>query len=964
MDVFKLRKSLVDDYSSYVESFIEIRDERIGETVRKEFDEGLLWPEPLVQLNPAFESGGTVDELVRDGVLHPLCGKIFRAGKSETDAKGRAMRLYRHQTDAVRAAQTGSSYVLTTGTGSGKSLSYIIPIVDDILRNRETEGKGIKAVVVYPMNALANSQELELEKFLRYGPWTNPPVTWRRYTGQEDKAARDEIVADPPDIILTNYVMLELILIRPFENALVEAMGKALKFVVFDELHTYRGRQGADVAMLIRRLRAAVSPEGSERPLQCIGTSATLAGPGSAAEQKAEVARVASRLFGTEVRPDCVIMETLKSDTTCPVPADAGNPEFVRMLKEDVLNPPAASEYEDFLRRPLAAWIEGVLGLERNDEGRLVRRMPRPVEGKNGLAGELAVLTGIAEDACLKALKETLLQGCRARSRETGRPAFAFKLHQFISKGDTVYATAEAPETRVITLHGQQFAPDRDGERAVLFPLLFCRECGREYYSVWEAAGEDGGTVYRPRSAGRTEEAEEGTKGYLVVQEEDAEDAWPEDLEEQIQRLPEDWVEKRADDRLKLKKGFAARMPRRVFVRKDGTAVLEAGPDAVPAWFVPAPFSCCFRCFTSYEPRTGEFSKLASLGSEGRSTAATILSMSMVSHLRLEEDLEEKARKFLCFSDNRQDASLQAGHFNDFVEVGLIRSALFNAVEKAGEKGLEHDALPGAVFDALGLGFKDGTFPPDRYSVSPGARYTLAQTIKQDFLNVLSYRLYSDLRRGWRVVSPNLEQCGLLRIEYKDVDAICEDEELWAGRGPLEDCGPDVRREIVLALLDFLRRRLAIGVEVLDIDRQPRLKLQSSQHLVDPWALDEEEILLHSSIAFLRSKRPKEFQGDVFITPPGAFAKFMRRKLASAERPLRRDDMGPILEDLFGVLCSCGLLTKASRNRDSGEGFRIPAAAMIWKAGDGTDARHDQFRVHQAAGRKGRTNSFFVKLYR
>ena len=99
------------------------------------------------------------------------------------------------------------------GTGSGKSLSYIVPIVYHVLRTGS--GGGVKAIVVYPMNALANSQREELDKFLRHGPWgLRPPVTYARYTGQEEQEERARIQESPPDILLTNYVMLELILTR------------------------------------------------------------------------------------------------------------------------------------------------------------------------------------------------------------------------------------------------------------------------------------------------------------------------------------------------------------------------------------------------------------------------------------------------------------------------------------------------------------------------------------------------------------------------------------------------------------------------------------------------------------------------------------------------------------------------------------------------------------------------------
>jgi ATP-dependent helicase YprA (DUF1998 family) len=162
MNVFELRERLVEDYRSYVSSFIEIKDVRIGEYVRNSLDEGLLWPEPLIQLNPSFEAGEWIDELVNRGELHEECRTIFQV-KPEPRGEGKRMRLHRHQAEAVQTARSGHNYVLTTGTGSGKSLAYIIPIVDHVLRRGP--GRGIRAIVVYPMNALANSQCGELEKF-------------------------------------------------------------------------------------------------------------------------------------------------------------------------------------------------------------------------------------------------------------------------------------------------------------------------------------------------------------------------------------------------------------------------------------------------------------------------------------------------------------------------------------------------------------------------------------------------------------------------------------------------------------------------------------------------------------------------------------------------------------------------------------------------------------------------------
>src|ERR1041384_443503 len=154
MDPFSLRNTIIQRYDQYVKGFSVIRDDRLKDAVYRELDHGLLWPDPAVQVNPAFKVDKNIVDLVKQQTLHPTCERIFRTGKGTADDK--PLSLYVHQTDALALAQKGQHYVVTTGTGSGKSLTYILPIVDHILKRGS--GKGVQAVVVYPMNALANSQ--------------------------------------------------------------------------------------------------------------------------------------------------------------------------------------------------------------------------------------------------------------------------------------------------------------------------------------------------------------------------------------------------------------------------------------------------------------------------------------------------------------------------------------------------------------------------------------------------------------------------------------------------------------------------------------------------------------------------------------------------------------------------------------------------------------------------------------
>ncbi|WP_201776527.1 DEAD/DEAH box helicase [Allosalinactinospora lopnorensis] len=373
MDVFSVHKELIDDYSEYTSSLVKVRDQRTADYLKEEEENKVRWPDPWLSLNPGFESGGTVDELAADGLLRPECERFFRDKKHAEDPGARSLTLHRHQREALEAAKTGDSYVLTTGTGSGKSLAYILPVVDQVLRDPRP-GR-IKAVVVYPMNALANSQHHELTKYLTWGlSRGGQKVRFASYTGQEDQEQRDQVFKRPPDILLTNYVMLEYLLTRPHEREQLLKAAQGLDFLVLDELHTYRGRQGADVALLVRRLRDACdAPD-----LQCIGTSATMASSRTFAETRRTVADVASRLFGTDVKPERVIGETLRRNTTAHAPSAAD----LRAAVETALTPGTERDYAELAADPLAGWIESAFGLAEEDAeepglpARLVRSRP------------------------------------------------------------------------------------------------------------------------------------------------------------------------------------------------------------------------------------------------------------------------------------------------------------------------------------------------------------------------------------------------------------------------------------------------------------------------------------------------------------------------------------------------------------------------------------------------------------
>ncbi|SBT94863.1 ATP-dependent helicase YprA, contains C-terminal metal-binding DUF1998 domain [Streptomyces sp. DI166] len=965
MDVFGIHADLIREYENFTKSSTVIRDARIDGFVSDDLRNKSQWPDPWLSLNPFFADGGQVTDLVRDGLLHPKCAEIFQAGKKESSPRpdGRPLTFHLHQRQAIEAAQAGASYVLTTGTGSGKSLSYIVPIVDHVLKEREAAGPKaggrVRAIVVYPMNALANSQLGELEKYLRHGFGKGrEPVTFARYTGQESREEREELRKNPPDILLTNYVMLELMLTRPDDRTGLISKAEGLQFLVFDELHTYRGRQGADVAFLIRRVREACRASAT---LQCIGTSATMSTEGSWEDQQREVARVAGRLFGTTVLPYRVIGETLVRATEEP-------PESVPAERLRVAAAPRS--YEALTKDPLARWVEARFGLEHEEgTGRLRRCAPSTVEAA---AAELHERTGVPEETVREAIRATLEAGAQAKHPVTERPLFAFRLHQFLSKGDTVYTTLQDPLTRPLTRTYQLEQPGSDGKP--LFPLAFCRECGQEYLTVWRTE-EQGAFRYEPRrdtsaSGGRAGE------GYLYVGMPGEDYEWPADPQKAVddRRLPESWLETDAQGLAVVKKSYRPRLPKRVVVDPYGN---ESGEGLVAA-FVPAPFLFCVHCQVSYEQTRGrDFAKLATLDQEGRSSATSLISASIVKSLRAvpEESLSKEARKLLTFVDNRQDASLQAGHFNDFAQVTQLRGALYRAALQAGEEGLRHDDLAEAVTEVMGLAPRD-------YAAGTDLPPSMERRATKAFRDVVGYRLYRDLERGWRITMPNLEQTGLLRIDYEDLDWVAARDERWqATHRVLREADPALREEVARTLLDFMRRALAIDVQYFRDDFDV-LQRASEERLTGPWVLGDSDRPAVGT-AYPYGSRPGMERTALFLSARGKFGKYLQRNMPELRNDKDKgkgkatlDDVQCVIEDLLKVLREADLVREvdatpessgpAFRRRASEKrtGYRVSAAALIWRAGDGERGAIDPLARTYSSGEGPRVNPFFRDLYR
>jgi hypothetical protein len=875
LDIFHLRDEVINDYRQYIESFLKIRDDKVKTFVHQELERGELWPDPLVQLNPSYRDGADLPSLVAEGLLHPACDRYFPDYVSK-------YRFRLHQEQAFRLAQRQEPYVLTTGTGSGKSMTYVVPIIDDLLRNPGVQG--VRAILVYPMNALINSQKGEFDKFLSDVGGTHIRV--ERYTGQERLEEKTAIQQNPPQIILTNYMMLELMLSRNQEEKLVASPD--LKLLVLDELHTYRGRQGADVAILIRKLRQRCGQD-----LLCIGTSATMSTEGTRANRRQTVASVASKLFGIEVKADSVIDETLERTIQRPMPTVAE----LRSAIAAGLPPEHEQTKEGFQTHPLAAWLEMTFGL-KEEEGHLVRRTPISLTAG---AAQLANVTQVPAEVCKDMLRQMLLWGSRTKG-------VAFRLHQFVSQGGSVYATAEKREDRLLTLEGQYATT---GDR-LLYPLVFCRECGQDYYLVRYDREKNRVDPLLPTALSNSMDDEDVQAGYITLHEPGL---W---ADSESDRLPDNWFKETKRQGRVPKKDYEAFIPQSLRVLPSGT-VVSSLVEGTGYWFMPKPFLTCLHCGVVHDKRKNEFTKLSRLSSEGRSTATTLLCLSTVNRLRTSGAVSPEAQKVLSFTDNRQDASLQAGHFNDFVQTSLLRAAL-NAALQAQQK-LTHQGLAQAVVEQMGLAQADYAKQVSEYG--PGKRRN-----EEAFRNLIEYRLYEDLRKGWRIVQPNLEQCGLLAIEYEGLDNICGDIDFWRKHAHplLLQASPAQRYQVVRAVLDQLRKDLVLDADLLQSQRIEQLQKEVRQAIKDPWCFDEYERLNEAHWA--STSTAKTGKGVVKLTPRSKIGRFLRSPQAWPWRSenLSEADYNLLIQTLVQALADAGYLLQ------SGQDVQLRIDAMVWTA--------------------------------
>lgn len=938
MNIINLYDKLKESYKDYIHSFVTIKDKRIEDIISEAIHNEDMWPKALIQFNPNFAQGISVDAMREQGLpINKDLTKFFGSTP-----------FYKHQQEAIQLGCQDKEFIVTSGTGSGKSRTFMASIFNYLLNNPHTYENKTIAIIVYPMNALINSQAYELERYqneyIRISGEEKCPFSFGKYTGQEGDTERTAMQNNPPNILLTNYMMLELLMTRAGrETDFRKCFLENLHFLIFDELHTYRGMQGSDVSFLIRRIKAQ-----AKENVLCFGTSATMVANDNLtySEQRAKVAEVASCIFGSNFTTNQIIDETLRIALPGEEPTKS---ELFKAVKEPV---PSNEDLEVLGKYPTAIWIERNIALFYNrEEKRFFRGKPVSMED---IAKSLNRFLDYGDVEHCKSHIIDVLNWCNRINVEQHTNLLPYKIHQFIPQTGNAYATIGKPAERDITVEDKLYCEELSigNEKVMYYPIVFSRLTGHEFYVV---ARDEDVHILLPRdynsSKLKDDEEDEGTdKGYIMIAH-DGENADSYELDLNSDEIPEDWYQVTRNGQRKLKKTYQNRLPRRIYVMPSGhySENKPLGDTAyVEAFYVPYPLMYDPTARAVYKGGQGEWSKLAKIGGEGRSTATTVLSYENITKMK-EAGVQQKDRKLLTFVDARQDAALQAGHFNDFIKIGKIRSAIWKTVSTA-TGPIDSSNIARMVFDNMQLAFVD-------FAINTNLRGGRAKEVENIMIKYISSIIMDDLSGSWTVNMPNLEDCALLRIKYKylheEIFGI-EGYERYYDIPELEGLTDEKKEQFITQILDYFRHRFCFYSSDRTKSAVNDLKSQVQKNIKAPWTLDENDTIDVTNFLYLtRSNKNKKFALE-----SGGF----RSKLATYVKDTLRVSMSE--EEYIDYMTRLFVQLGNYIIEDDGK-YQLDYQSVLWTAGDEKTVYTDEVRIRTLnSSIEFKPNTYFQNFYK
>lgn len=481
-DPLKASESIKESFVDYITTSFNIADSTYRDKLKQELLKGdYISKGPFLEVSSSFKSGLSLEQLAENGKV----SKLFTV-LEPTEEKKRELKiirpLYAHQQAALEKANQGNNLVVTTGTGSGKTECFMIPILDALLKevDNNTLDHGVRAIIIYPMNALANDQIKRMRKILK----SYPQITFGLYNGNTEWNQRDalrgylnanggneplpnELISrermqeTPPHILITNYSMLEYMLLRPKDDSVFSRA--KLKYIILDEAHVYRGTTGIETAMLIRRLKARIN---NRESVQFILTSATL----GEEEKNKEIVAFAERLCGAHFYPENVI----RSEEIIPSAQNkySLDPAIYQKLLEDVTKIDSVLKENSIpISDDKLSSAEQLYDLLENSSlyGQFVLYTKKPIAFSD-LFKAINKVQRITEEQLM-----AFIELCSIAEKE-GHLLAKVKYHFFIRTLEGLYITID--DSKRVFLNRLEKVEENDAIRTV-FEASVCSDCGK-----------------------------------------------------------------------------------------------------------------------------------------------------------------------------------------------------------------------------------------------------------------------------------------------------------------------------------------------------------------------------------------------------------------------------------------------------------------------------------------------------
>ena len=382
-----------------------------------------------------------------------------------------------------------------------------------------------------------------------------------------------------------------------------------------------------------------------------------------------------------------------------------------------------------------------------------------------------------------------------------------------------------------------------------------------------------------------------------------------------------------------------------------------ASSGGVEGWFQPKKFRFCPACGELTLSKGADIYRLAALSAEGRSSATTVLVASILKWMHAPGSgvADELNRKVLGFTDNRQDAALQAGHFNDVVFVSLLRAAVYSALRQADVDGIDDGKIGEAIQNALGFR-KEAQSTFEDWLASPNLEGPLLLEAERTLREVLAHRFWVDQQRGWRVTNPNLERLHLLRAEYRGLEDLVANEAKFERAHPiLKAASPERRRRAYTVLFDHMRKGLAVDTVSLEQPQLEDVRRRAGSLLKAPWSLTEEKPRVGSVLILDRTTRPTPAEEEVFRIRGGATSALGRSLRASGiwGQRLAPKDYDRIVREMLGAAEGAIVLRRSHFFKETIDNWMLYASAIRFHVGDGEPDEGER-----------EPNPYFLDLYR